>query len=98
MHIESLNTGWRDKDDVLLHASFQILKNCIEKENLLNDNIDWNADDKHKDARAELIALYEWWLSHVEKDDGVSTPGPEQYVEQDEMLIRLIRVRWALWT
>ena len=36
LKIETLNDEWLDKDVIILHACFQILCDCIEKENLLN--------------------------------------------------------------
>ena len=34
LKIETLNDEWLDKDVIILHACFQILCDCIEKENL----------------------------------------------------------------
>ena|SRR3990167_350757 len=62
--------GWMDRVDVLLYASFEILKEFVEKENpnlgnfIPHDSEDeafkvshdtWNA------ANAEILRLYEWW-------------------------------------
>jgi len=47
LKIDTLDKNWRDKDSVMLHACFQLLKDCVEKENLLDETItDWNADEK----------------------------------------------------
>lgn len=94
LKIESLNESWRDKDSILLHACFQLLKDCVEKENLLSGHTDWEADDKHRIAKAELEDLYVWWLSYREPE----TPSDEGFQLENQMLIRLIQVRWALWT
>lgn len=94
--IDSLSEDWSDKDYVLLHACFQILKDCIEKEALFN-HIDWEADKKHKDAKDELEFLYNWWRERIVAiDDGMSNES--QYDEDNQMLHRLIDIRWALWT
>jgi len=45
LKIVTLNNEWADKDFIILHACFQILSNCIEKENLFNGHIDWTNDD-----------------------------------------------------
>jgi len=51
LHIESLDDEWRDKDYVLLHAFFQLLKDCVEKENLLSGHTDWNVDDRSRNVK-----------------------------------------------
>ena len=91
---ESLDEGWRDKDSVMLHACFQLLKDCVEKEKLLDGHVDWNADEKHRMAKIEIEALYKWWLSYSELD----MPDAEKYEIETKMLVRLISIRWALWT
>ncbi|MCF7512922.1 hypothetical protein L3V43_04805 [Pseudoalteromonas sp. L23] len=95
LKIDTLNEGWRDKDSVMLHACFQLLSDCVEKEELLSGHTDWDADDKHRAAKKELEALYAWWQSHDE--DGIPC-SEEKYQEENQMLIRLIHIRWALWT
>lgn len=94
LKIDSLDENWRDKDSVMLHACFQILKDCVEKENLLEGHSDWNADERHSTAKKEIEELYNWWLSYVEAD----IPDEQSYEIETKMLERLINVRWALWT
>ena len=45
LKIDTLNGGWRDKDSVMLHACFQLLSDCIEKEGLLSGHTNWDADN-----------------------------------------------------
>tara|TARA_B110001454_G_scaffold157500_1_gene146811 strand:+ start:248 stop:559 length:312 start_codon:yes stop_codon:yes gene_type:complete len=97
LKIESLSDDWCDKDLVILHASFQLLKDCVEIENLLNGHTDWEADDKHRNAKPELQSLYTWWVQRA-KEDPMDDLAKAQYKEDTEMLHRLIEVRWALWT
>ena len=94
LKIDSLDEDWRDKDSLMLHACFQLLKDCVEKENLLNGHTDWNSDDRNRLAKKEIEELYNWWLSYVESD----IPDDESYEIETKMLARLINVRWALWT
>ena len=54
LKIDSLDENWRDKDSVMLHASFQLLKDCVEKENLLSGHTDWDADERHRIAKKKL--------------------------------------------
>jgi len=93
LNIESLGDGWRDKDTVLLHACFQLLKDCVEKEKLLSGHTDWDADAKHRSAKVEIEALYQWWLTYTEPE----LPDQDSFELETQMLTRLINVRWALW-
>lgn len=94
LKIDSLDENWRDKDSVMLHACFQLLKDCVEKENLLDGHTDWDADEKHRLAKKEIEELNNWWLSYTESD----IPDEKSYEIETKMLIRLVAVRWALWT
>jgi|WetSurSiteA1Bulk_404760.scaffolds.fasta_scaffold22833_3 hypothetical protein len=101
LKIDTLNEDWSDKDKIMLHACFQLLKDCIEKEKLLTGFIDWTLDDKSKKVNEEIEYLNNWWIERVQlernKDiDPVWTAG--QYEIDDEMLIRLIKIRRYLWT
>ena len=101
LHINSLDEGWRDKDDVLLHACFQLLTDFVEKEMLVQDYPDWDATDQTKNARKEIEALYAWW-QEWKNDDSHKTSSfredEKQYYKENQMLKRLIDVRMFLWT
>ncbi|WP_045856726.1 hypothetical protein [Teredinibacter purpureus] len=94
LKIETLDDGWRDKDSIMLHACFQLLSDCINKEELLSGHTDWEADEKHRAAKSEIEELYVWWQSYKERD----IPNDDGYEEETKMLLRLINIRWALWT
>jgi hypothetical protein len=94
LKVDTLDDSWRDKDSVMLHACFQLLKDCVEKENLLDGHTDWNADERHSSAKKEIEELYNWWLTYSESD----SLDDENYEIENKMLIRLVSVRWALWT
>ncbi len=96
--IESLNQDWCDKDIVMLHSCFQLLKDCVEKEDLLSEHIDWNATEKHRKAKVELEALYSWRHERLEAEKEVTFSFEDHYKLDDQMLHRLIDIRWALWT
>lgn len=91
LKIESLPPAkdWRDRDEIMLHSCFQILKDCVEREKL----------DKHCDYRHhkkfvdEVRFLYKWWKKRVKKECSY-----EQIIEDDEMLLRLMEIRTSLWT
>ena len=94
LNIDTLDSNWRDKDTIILHACFQLLKDCVEKENLLDGHIEWDVDEKHRLAKKEIKELYDWWFSYSSS----STSDDEYYEIETKMLVRLITVRWALWT
>ncbi|MEP6902787.1 MAG: hypothetical protein ABJA66_13630 [Actinomycetota bacterium] len=95
LKIESLPDGWRDKDDVILHACFQLLKNFVEQEKEIIEIIDWKQDKSTENAKAEIDFLYNWWLERFDKEDDLDE---KQYEEENQMLKRLIDIRKYLWT
>lgn len=58
--IHTLEKGWCDKVEVLLHAAFQILVDFVEQERP-GERIDWNSDELHAHAWKEIQELYRWW-------------------------------------
>ena len=95
LKIESLPNGWRDKDDVILHACFQLLKDFVEQEREMIEIIDWESDEETKNAKLEIDFLYNWWMKRVDKEDDLDE---KQYEEDNQMLIKLISIRKYLWT
>lgn len=95
LKIESLPDDWRDKDEIIFHACFQLLKDFVEQEMI--EIIDWEYDEETKNAKAEIDFLYNWWKkrNHQEEDfDKIK----QQYEQDNQMLKRLIDVRMYLWT
>ena len=100
LKIQTLDKGWSDKDNIMLHACFQLLTDCIEKEKL-HDLTDWNQDDNFKTAKKEIDELYNWWKNRVndEQSDQVDPIWTENQHDKDtEMLTRLVKIRKFLWT
>jgi hypothetical protein len=100
LHIDTIDSDWCDKDQVMLHACFQLLTDFVEKENI-NDITDWEWHEDHKTAKKEIDELYSWWKERIIKDaEGKVDPiwGEGQYDLDNEMLIRLVKVRKYLWT
>lgn len=58
--VRTLASGWVDKDHILLHAAFQLLKDFMEEERP-DRRIDWSADRRSARAWREIKALYRWW-------------------------------------
>ncbi len=86
LKIESLESKiWVDRDIIMLHACFQILKDCVEKE-----NVDTHCDyETHKDFVDEVRFLYNWWNERNNSDI-------HDHIEDDLMLERLMKIRTSL--
>ena len=59
LKIHTLEKGYADPREVVLHACFQCVENMINED--MFKNIDWTWDEYHRDFYKELIALHEWW-------------------------------------
>lgn len=82
---------WVDRDVIMLHACFQVLQDCVEKE-----KVDTHCNYKaHKTFVDEVRFLYKWWKKRKTKP---STLVDDQMKEDDEMLLRLMKIRTSLWT
>lgn len=60
LKIKTLEKGWHDKDNVLLHAAFQLLTDFVELEKP-DEIVDWSHDVTHRKAWKEIKSLYKWW-------------------------------------
>lgn len=131
LKIHSLDNTYIDKDEVMLHACFQLLVDYVVKEwdsgkseyfggyfdtkkvkkDLTKDgysksHIKWeiaSLEAQNKTTK-EIWDLYNWWVNIRLKRDPCDMgkwdkKGNFLYDLEDEaMLIRLMRVRLALWT
>ena len=80
---------WRDRDEIMLHACFQLLKDCVEKE-----GVDTHCNyEAHKDFVDEVRFLYQWWKKRAK-----IRCSYKQHEEDDAMLLRLMKIRTSLWT
>ena len=95
LKIDSLSDGWCDKDVIILHACFQLLKDFVEQEKEMIEIIDWEQDEETKKAKSEIDFLYNWWLQRASKENDLNE---ERYLEDNQMLKRLIEIRKSLWT
>jgi hypothetical protein len=95
LKIESLQKGWSDKDEMMLHACFQLLKDCVEKEKLFEHS--WKFV-KSKNGKI-IKELYEWWQTRNSEEFILSINDWEhQYDFDTKQLIKLMKVRSYLWT
>lgn len=94
LKIESLppvSDGWVDKDVIMLHACFQLLEDAIEKEGV-DTHVNYDA---HKEFVDEVRFLYEWWKGRKDKAHDYDNNSNKT---DDEMLMRLMKIRTSLWT
>lgn len=84
----------------MLHACFQLLTDCIEEEKLLTGQVDWADNEENLNAKKEIEELYAWWSERkkLDSEEKVNDLDRTQYFVDNEMLIRLIKVRQYLWT
>lgn len=93
LKIESLERkGWYDRDIILLHASFQILKDCVEKESLFEHSTHYAKSKNGKIAKK----LYDWWEVRRLQEEVID--GDESYEFDTKQLIKLMKIRGGLWT
>ena len=99
LRIESLDEDWRDKDVILLHASFQLLHDCVEQEKLF-ENWGTKGDPTGAKQKRQLRTLYRWWLKRRKRknEDFLGRSGARRYQRDNEQLIKLIHLRRRLWT
>lgn len=87
--------GWQDRSQLLLYASFNILKDFVEKE--YPGYVDWNYDEPHRKARDEFLYLHKWW-TEIRPAQVANTHDCDQDKEDQEHLLRLMAIREFLWT
>lgn len=102
LQIGTLADGWCDKDHVLLHASFQLLSDFVEKEMLpMDKHLDWSAAEDTQKARKEVEELYAWWQEYkktLQERSYTFKEDLDHYLHENAMLKRLIDVRMYMWT
>jgi hypothetical protein len=99
IRIESLPPTWSDRDEVLLHGAFQVLKDFVEKE----DPFELFDASWHKSEWLEIRNLYTWWtiIRPAREDYNIHTSldTRDKYDKEDEeMLVKLVKLRSFLWT
>jgi pyruvate/2-oxoacid:ferredoxin oxidoreductase beta subunit len=100
LKISTLDEEWCDKDRVMPHACFQLLTDCVEEEKLY-EFTDFEHNPESKKVKKEIDELYQWWNTRISPGKNVQNnenETEEQYQEDNEMLIRLIKIREHLWT
>ncbi len=99
LRVKTLQKGWHDNNEVMLHACFYLLKNFIEKEKPFKCP-SWKQSEDYSSAQNELIFLYGWWKKRkkIERShDMLNNKLHPQNIEDNEMLMRLVKIRLFLW-
>ena len=87
--------NWYDKDIMILHGIMELLVDFVDKEKCFEMWETENSVDKY--VKNEIIEIYNWWK--VYKNVTISLHlDEENYKTENEMLIRLIKIRDYLWT
>jgi len=60
---------WVDRDVLLAHCMFEVLGRFLEGECGDDGIVDWDADEAHRTAMAELRELWRWWAEDYLKFD-----------------------------
>ena len=93
--LEPQSKNWHDRDEIMLHACFQLLKDCIEKEGLFEHSPHYAKSKNGKKAKE----LYDWW--EVRKTKEFSYSIKDDLIQDkidNQKLIELIKIRGGLWT
>ena len=77
LKIKTLDRGFVDGSRVLLHASFQILVDYMEKEDPAGV-VDWSWCPEHVRAWEEIKSLYEWWK--------IKRPAREDPLDREDLV------------
>lgn len=92
--------GWRDRDMLILYACFNLLQAYVEQEDPFGF-IDWDDNLVAQHIGNEIRALYAWWTEERPMRNQIQS-SYEAYesfdIEDDEMLLRLMKIRRHLWT
>lgn len=72
----NLKPNYYDTDTLILHSSFTLLVNFVEKKHAL-EFIDWNWNKNHKNVSKEIIFLLNWWRAREERNRIWLTHNPE---------------------
>ena len=89
------SAGYCDIREKVLLANFKLLRTFVEQE---IQRIDWDDTAEYQKVRAEIDALYHWWT--VERPGKITDfiYDANWEAQEEEMLLRLIKVRAYLWT
>ena len=62
LKISTLDKGWQETDEMMLHAVMQLLVDYVEKQ-MPDQIVDWTSDDQHIHAWDVIKDTYDWWVN-----------------------------------
>lgn len=85
LKIHSLEKGWQETDEMILHSVMQLLVDYVEKQKP-GEVVDWSWQDDRTEAWEAIQDTYDWWVNRrparVDPLDGIDTP--DDYFTFDE--------------
>jgi len=98
LKINSLEKGWQEWDELMLHAAFQCLVNFMEKDD--PGIVYWDSTKKMKKVWIEIQELYKWWTKErPEREKNIELSMSDESDKEDQKNFqRLIKIRGYLWT
>lgn len=101
LKIQSLQKGWQEWDEVMLHSIFQCIANYVDKEihftNWFQKDEDFIEESEKPytskevlvDTRGtyyKIMSLYEWWKKYVNDPDSIFGKDPLHEVKSPEII------------
>lgn len=93
--LPDLNQDWEEIDTMILFACFNLLEKYIKQEMHL---IDWETSKQQKNIKKEIDCLMNWWETRKKIHQGLIGEPENQEDEDTQFLIRIIKIRSALWS
>ena len=96
--MKTLQKGWHNNDEIMLHSCFYLLKNFIDKEHPFKYG-HWDTNEETIAVSKEMEFLYAWWKKRKKIEtsfDMLNNKLSPQNIEDDEMLMRLVKIRLFL--
>ena len=77
LKIHSLEKGWQETDEMILHSVMQLLVDYVEKQKP-GEVVDWSWRDDYAEAWDVIQDTYDWWVNRrparVDPLDGIDSP------------------------
>lgn len=98
---------WVDKDNILVHAIFEILSLYLEKEKP-DEVVDWEWDPEYSQAWKDINELYHWWHETYvpwtksnrdhQTNEEYNREDERMRLEVNEKCKKVIELKDYLWT
>ena len=65
-------TSWIDKDSILMYSMMKLIIDFVDEEKAFTGHVDWDYDETHKDARTNILEVYNWWKNYPNRQKEIS--------------------------